>query len=475
MLDLARMTRVHCIGIGGIHVSAVAKLLASRGVTVTGSDTSGRCAEELTSHGIPVMVGHAAGNIPEDADGIIYSHAVPDENEELAEARRRGLLIYHSHAFLAEMFRDAVQVIVTGTHGKSTTTAMLANILIEAGADPTVVVGTKVPGFTDGNLRIGSSKLLIAEGDEYREHVLVYTPTVLVLNNAELDHTDCFSSLDEYLAMFRTVTQRVRDKGVIVWNRDDKNVTDVIARARKQLDARNVRLVSVGEKYADVMFTGRDRQSCVVRCTSLDMVFQLQIPGLMNIRNAAMAAAAASAVEPWSNGAIATSETIKKALESFTGVWRRFERVGTFRDCPVISDYAHHPTAVRETLAAAQQVFPSSRIVFCFQPHQRNRTKQLFQDFPASFDDADVLILSEIYDVPGREAAKDADISSQQLVDAVQTRDHEKGRSRIVRYAKDLAALRTIMEELVQPGDVILIAGAGDVDDVARQCVMRNA
>ncbi|OGL72958.1 UDP-N-acetylmuramate--L-alanine ligase [Candidatus Uhrbacteria bacterium RIFCSPHIGHO2_02_FULL_60_44] len=434
MPDIANIKRAHCVGIGGIHVSAVARLLKSRGVTVSGSDAvAGDETSLLEKQGFAVTIRHAATNVPADADVVIYSHAVPEDNAELAEAKKRGIPVYHTHAFLGELFKDAKQIVVTGTHGKSTTTAMIGTILIAGGENPTVVVGTKVPGFSDGNLRIGRDDLLVVEGDEYQRHVLSYVPTVLVLNNMELDHTDIFPTMDEYAAMFGEAIGRVKDGGAVIWNAEDRGLAELVAARKAACGKRNVGLVAV--RRTDV---------------------PLRVPGEMNQRNAAMASAAVQAWKPDIDPSIAA-----KALADFPGVWRRFERVGEFNGATVISDYGHHPTEVRETLKAAKLAFPAKRVVLCFQPHQRNRTKHLFNDFVEVLKDADVLVLVEIYDVPGREEEEDRDVTSEKLLQAI-----GKGS-----YAATLDDAEAQLRKIVTPNDVVLVMGAGTIDQVARKLV----
>jgi UDP-N-acetylmuramate--alanine ligase len=406
-------TNVHLIGIGGIHVSAVARLLKARGVRVSGSDSVE--SDEITrlrAQGIVVTVGHDAANVPPDAEAVVYSDAVPETNPERIEALARKLPLFDSHQFLGQLFLDATQIVITGTHGKSTTTAMVGKILEAVGEDPTVVVGTRVPGWEYGNLRIGRDNLLVVEGDEYRSHVLSYRPTVLGITNIEWDHPDIFKTAEAYHDLFRRAETSVVKGGSVVHG---------------------------GE--------------------ALDIA--LKIPGVHNRQNAALARAAVLAYR----SAIAP-DVITTALTDFPGVWRRFESVGTLNDAPVISDYGHHPTEVRETLKAAREAFPNRRIVLCYQPHQRARTKQLFADFIPVLAEADVLVLAEIYDVPGREEKEYADVSSQKLIEALPPSD------RVRSYAVDIADAERQIRDLAQPNDLILVMGAGTIDKVARNLVV---
>lgn len=408
--------RVHFIGIGGIHVSAVARLLHARGVQVSGSDgVESDEVKKLRAEGIKVTVGHHTANLPPSTEAVVYSDAVPVNNPERLLALEHDMPSFNSHAFLAMLFSSATQIVVTGTHGKSTTTAMVGKILEAAGADPTVVVGTRVPGWEYGNLRIGRSDLLVVEGDEYKSHVLSYRPTVLAITNIEWDHPDIFRTDEAYRALFRQAEAHVVPGGTVVKGGEELPIT-------------------------------------------------LNIPGAHNRKNAALARATARAYK-----SDIPEETITAALQAFPGVWRRFERVGEWNGAPVISDYGHHPTEVRETLNAAKEAFPDRRILLCYQPHQRARTKQLFNAFLPVLHGVDALILAEIYDVPGREEPEYADVSSKKLLDALPPSDQPRS------YAATIQDAEQQVRALAQPNDVILIMGAGPIDQIARNLVSEKA
>lgn len=412
MFDAKNIRAAHCIGIGGIHVSAVARLLAHRGARVTGSDAvESDEVTRLRAEGIPVTIGHDAANVPKDVDVVIYSDAVPEDNPERVEAKSRDIPMQDTHRFLGGLFRAARQIVVTGTHGKSTTTAMVGAILTAAGADPTVVVGTRVPGFDQGNLRIGRDDLLVVEGDEYRSHVLSYAPTVLAITNIEWDHPDVFPTFEAYKDLFEKAAASVKPDGTVI-------------RGPVEIPA------------------------------DLHPI----VPGAMNRQNAALALAACRAFDP-----LLDLDLAVKTLNAFPGVWRRFERVGDFNGAPVMSDYGHHPTEIRETLAAAREAFPDRRLVLCYEPHQHARTKGLFDDFVEVLKQPDVLVLAEIYDVPGREETAQ-DVSSQKLLEAI-------GSSPTRFFARDPADAERQLRDLIQPNDVVLVMGAGTIDQTARNLV----
>lgn len=462
---------VHLVGIGGIHVGAVAKLLANKGVIVSGSDgVEHELVRELRDRGFKIAIGHTAENVSDSAEVVVYSHAVREDNPEIIEAKRRGIPTIDTHSFLGMMFKDAKQLVVTGTHGKSTTSSMLGVALASAGEDPTVVVGTKVPSFKDGNLRVGREDLLVVEGDEYRRHVLSYDPTILVITNIEYDHPDAFENVEEYENLFRDVLQRVKDGGVVIYSSDDARSLHIISEYRQELSKRGIRFISLGKEghvqVSDSVNEGDGWTTELRIAKSEPLPMHLMIPGAMNARNATMALLAASVL--CSDEKL---EALVGAISSFPGCWRRFERVGMLNGAIVVSDYAHHPTEISETLKATRSAFPDRRIVLCYQPHHRNRTRGLFQEFIPSFDLADVLLLAEIYDVPGREAPEDAEISSSQLVSSVQKLDASKGRSRKVEFIPDLNILEQSVRSIATPQDIILMMGAGTIDSVARRIV----
>lgn len=462
---------VHLIGIGGIHVGAVAKLLASHGVIISGSDVvNHELVCELRNAGFKVTVGHDAANVPDDTEVVVYSHAVCEDNPEFVEAKRRGIPTIDTHAFLGMMFANEKQLVVTGTHGKSTTSSILGAALAAIGENPTVVIGTKIPSFPEGNFRAGREDLLVVEGDEYRRHVLSYQPTILLITNIEYDHPDAFPTVQDYLNMFHDLLDRVKQHGAIIYSTDDIESVKLLEEHREELTSRGIRLIGLGStgqiRISDTVSEGDGWTTELRIGDSEALPLHLLIPGAMNARNATMALLAASV--------LCTEEKLEglvEAISTFPGCWRRFERIGTLNGAMIVSDYAHHPTEISETLKASHAAFPDRRIVLCYQPHHRNRTRGLFDEFIPAFDLADVLFLEEIYDVPGRELPEDADVSSSQLVDAVHERDAAQGRSRRVEFISDLDTLETAVRAIATPQDLILMMGAGTIDQVARKLV----
>lgn len=442
MIDLKALKHVHLIGVGGINMSAAAKILLAAGVRVSGSDLAANDQTDiLSARGAKISISEAPENIPAECELVVYTSAAPETNKERVAAQERGIPQMTNFAFLGQWFRDAKTIVVAGTHGKSTTTAMLGLILERAELDPTVVVGSKVPGFAEGNLRVGRPDLLVIEGDEYACHFLEFHPDGLILNNLELDHTDIFPNIEAMIGCFRELLTQVRPNGFIVANGADARIADLIKTERVALEAQGVKVLFF-EKYAS----------------------DLSVLGSFNALNAGAAALMAQTLgaEPY---------LVASALRDFKGIWRRFELLGDWKGAAIYSDYGHHPTAVAATLRAAHEAYPGRRILLCFQPHHRNRTKSLFLEFVPSFDEANGLVICEIYDVAGRDATDDQNISSHDVVDAIIRHDADRSAARAVEYAASpFIGVQRILE-LSKPNDIVICMGAGDIDHATRNAM----
>ena len=453
--------KVHVVGAGGIGVSAAAKLLAHEGKVVTGSDVGrNEAVAELEAAGIRVAIGHATENLPADADLLVYSSAVPETNPERSEAARRGLRQLSYFEFLGEYSRTKRTIAVSGTNGKSTTTAMLGLILEAAGLDPTVIVGSKVRSFPDKNLRLGRGDLFVVEACEHQAHMLELTPWMIVLTNIEEDHLDYYRDLEHIRQTFQKYVELLPAEGVLMLNIDDPVSRDGLKPAVKP---KTYGFGEAADHRASDIRVSDGRQSFAVTRRGRGLGrFELPLPGRFNVMNALAAGAAAAELG-------VAPDIIRRALAAFPGLWRRFEKAGERAGAPIYSDYGHHPTAVAGTVQAAHEFHPDRRVVLCFQPHQHNRTKRLFDEFVASFDGADALVLAEIFDVAGRESSEDRDVSSASLAEAVRRRDAAAGRTRPVLYAADPATARDLLIGLLRPDDVCLVMGAGDIYKIAEE------
>lgn len=418
--------KIYFVGIGGIGVSALAKLFSAygrpaEGWKVSGSDKySSEITDELKKQGIKVYIGHKEKNLDSDTDLVIYSPAVPSEIPERKKATELKIKQLSYPEVLGLISKDKYTIAISGTHGKSTTTAMLGLILAGAGFDPTVIVGSKVGPFKYSNLRIGKSKYFVVEACEWRAHMLNLRPRIIILTNIEPDHLDYYKTFKNLKETFKEYVSNLPKNGLLVTNTDDKTCQEIAKSAKCK----------------------------VVNYRRLGLRLNLRVPGRFNRYNALAASTCALelGVKP---------EIIKKTLADFKGIWRRFEKVGEYKDALIFSDYAHHPTAIKETLKAAKELYPDKRLVVAYQPHHFDRTKKLFKEFTKAFDFADLVILSEIYDVPGREAVKK--ISSEDLVREIRKRNIQ------AIFTKDLKRTKRVLLENLKRNDLILIMGAGDI------------
>ena len=431
-------SRIYMVGIGGIGMSALAQFLKHAGRMVSGSDREeSPVSTMLSQRGIPVVIGHdhtfdklsAGCNIPANTELLIYSDAIPENNVERTRGREMKIPEMSYFEALGEVSKHARTIAVAGTHGKTTTTGMLAKILLSAKKNPTAIVGSVVRDF-ESNFLAGDSNLFVIEACEYRNHVLKLSPEILVITNIELDHTDYFPNLESVQETFRTAAERVPRHGAVVTNPNDPNVMPILENV-------SARVVDYTE----------------------ESVPRLHLIGEFNRMNARAAKAAARAAFP-----DIESKRANDALASFRGSWRRFEYHGeTPQGALVYDDYAHHPTAIAKTVEAARERFPEKRIVVAFHPHLYSRTKSLLNEFAVALASADFAIVAPIY--AAREPL-DPTISNHVL--AEQTRRLPAGRRGNV---KALDSFDEIRDELLKQDSqtLIITMGAGDIYKVAEQ------
>ncbi len=475
-MNFDNLKTIHFVGVGGIGTSAVAKLMKLQGKIVSGSDVvASETIDELKNLDIKIFLNHSVNNVPENCDLIVYSSAVPDSNSEREAAKSRGIPELSYFEFLGEISKTKKTIAISGTHGKSTTTAMLGLMLEAAGFNPTVIVGSKVKNFPHQNLRFGKGDWLVVEACEHLKNFLHLYPRHLIINNVELDHTDCYKDLNDVEDAFLNLAQEVRAGGIIFFNNDNQGAMEVY----KKLNTLNLSFpdligessLSKLEKFGlssdadwvvyDVSSTEGEQKFKISKGNQSVGEFTLRVPGKFNIYNALSAAALAMELG-------VPSGVVKKILAEFNGIWRRFEKVGSITPKPgeggnaiIISDYGHHPTSIKETIKAARDFYPLRRIVLAFQPHQRNRTKNLFNDFVDALIEPDFLILSEIFDVAGREEAGDKDANSYELIKALREKYPEKS-ERLV-YGGNLEKTTQEILKNARADDLIIIMGAGDI------------
>jgi len=459
-MDMDKILKVHFIGIGGIGMSACAKLMKVLEKEVTGSDVyPSEITEELEKMGVKIFRGHSFEQVADDVDLVIYSSAVPEDNEERKKARELGVTELSYFEFLGEYSRDKYTIAISGTHGKSTTTAMLGKILTDAGLDPTVIVGSKLKSFEHGNFRFGRSKYLVVEACEYKANFLKLDPNILIITNIEAEHLDYYKDIEDVAAAFQRLADKLPEDGVLVYNADDSVSVEMIEPRTETIsyslqkeatfEARNL-MQEPGQQSFDLLKDGEGYLAEV----------KLEIPGKFNIYNALSAISAADRLG-------AKPEDIKKSIQGFGGLWRRMEVVGEYKGALIISDYGHHPTEVIGAIQAVEDFYPEKRIVWVYQPHHHNRTKELFNDFVKSFGGVDVLLMSDIYDVAGREEAQDQDIHSKILAKEIEAISPNVA----VYYTGDLKQTRQAVDEYVKEGDVVVFQGAGTIDEIARDLI----
>ncbi|MCK4436594.1 UDP-N-acetylmuramate--L-alanine ligase [bacterium] len=457
---LEGIKNIHFIGIGGAGMSALAQVLLELGYRVSGSDIKmNLITKRLEERGAVVHHGHGEENLAQ-ADLVIFSSAIPSINPELKAARLRGLSVLSRGEMLAELMRERNGIAVAGTHGKTTTTSMVASILSEAALDPTIVIGGELNDI-GGNARLGHSSYLVAEADESDGSFLKLSPALAVVTNIEADHLEYYHNLPAIIEAFRRFVGRVSDDGCLVLS-DHPNVRKITGKNEKR-KTKNVRILTYGIKQGvdlvakEVKFRGLGSEYEVFHRGERLGKIKLGVPGRHNIYNSLAAIGVALEVG-------VGFEKISSALTNFHGVQRRFEIRGEVKDIVVVDDYAHHPTEIRATLKAARQ-WRAKRIIGIFQPHRYTRTKFLRKDFSSAFEEADFLVITEIYSA-GEEPLPG--VSGRDIYEAVRDIGQEN-----VEFIPDKSEIADRVMNILQPGDTVITMGAGDIDTVAGEIVQR--
>ncbi len=458
MIDLSQYKKIHCIGIGGIGLSAIAEILLSRGYEVSGSDMK-ESAEtaRLASKGARVFIGHRAENADE-ADLLVFSAAVGHDNPEMKRAEERGIPILSRAQMLGLLMQEYENSIaVSGTHGKTTTTSMVSLILDRAKLEPTILVGGNLAEI-GGNVKVGHSRYFITEACEYMDSFLSLKPKIEIILNIDSDHLDYFKDIDHIVSSFDKFAQLVPASGTIIAYDANPFVNQVI----RDLD--NVVTFGLSENCdyyaANIQFNEEGMPAFDV-CHDGQLLsrVQLAVPGEHNILNAlaAFTCACALGVEP---------QLTKETLERYHGTQRRFDIVGTTaKGVKIVDDYAHHPTEIKATLSASENV-PHNKLWCIFQPHTYTRTIALFDEFAEAFEKADKLILAEIYAAREKNIYK---ISSAQLAEKIkETHPHKE-----VLFMEDFAAIADYVDDQAQRGDMVITMGAGDIYKVGEMLLER--
>jgi UDP-N-acetylmuramate--alanine ligase len=438
--------RVHFVGIGGIGMSGIAEILLNQGFEISGSDKSlSEVTNRLRELGIKVYEGHSAENV-KDADVLVYSSAVMLDNPEVQEAIAKKIPVIKRSEMLAETMRLKYGVGIAGTHGKTTTTSMVGLTLTEGNIDPTIIVGGKLSGLGGTNARLGNGEFIVVEADEFDRTFLKLTPVIAAITTLESEHLDTYKDLDDIKTAFIEFANKVPFYGFVVLCLDEPALQDIIPKINKKI-------ITYGlTAQADVRAVDIEHNKFLSRYTvkykgkELGEI-ELKIPGVHYVKNSLVAVIVATELG-------INFKTIKKALESFTGVYRRFE-VKYNKELMVVDDYAHHPTETSATLAGIRAGWLDNRLVAVFQPHLYSRTKDFYQEFGRSFLNTDIFICTDVY--PAREKPIEG-VTGELISSATKSFGH-----RNVIYVEDKDDIPNVLNNLKQDGDIIITMGAGDI------------
>lgn len=462
MFPPQKIRKVHFVGIGGIGVSALARWYHAQKWLVSGSDIeSSEITDALKNEGILITIGaHKAQNVPLNAKLLIYT-AAAKKNPEIEEARRRKIKIQSYAEALGDITKKYLTIAVAGSHGKSTTTALISLILTKAEFDPTVIIGTKLREFANphawrdlwlspenrsfgSNFKSGSSPILVIEADEWNRSFWNYTPTLTVLTNVDKEHLDSYKTEAGVQRAFKKFLLRTRPGGRIVVNTDDKPARDLTDALKKKYPSRfkqHIHPYSVSEN------------------TVPEIRAAVRLPGKHGASNALAAYTVAKILN-------IPDEVTKEVLSEFEGAWRRFEHIGVLNGSPVIADYAHHPTEVKKTLEAARTRFGKKKLIAVFQPHQLERTRALFPEFQTAFDGADIICFTDIYEVAGRERkSRNSKTSAFKLAQSLAKNGID------ARYIPYPSKLKEFLTAEAGINSVILMLGAGSIWNIGKKIV----
>ena len=448
---IGNIKKIHFIGIGGIGMSGLAEILLAQGYKISGSDkSSSSITDRLVSLGAEFYVGHSENNI-NNVDLIVYSSAVPEDNPELKYGNANGIISIKRSEMLAECTRWQYSICVAGTHGKTSTTSMISLILLEAGFDPTLIIGGTLKQLNGSNARFGSGKYVVAEADEYDRTFLKLNPTIAVITNIDLEHLDIYSDLEDIKNSFFEFASKVPFYGFIVACIDEANVKDVISNVNKEIITYGIDKTAV-IRAEKIEYSNLNSSFQLFIDNKYKGNVNLSVPGLHNVRNCLAAIAVASKLG-------IPLEVINNALFNFRGADRRFEVIYD-SEILIIDDYAHHPNEVDATLNAISKGY-NRRIVAVFQPHLFTRTRDFYKDFGKVFQLADVFVCLEIY--PSRENPIEG-ITSQLIIDEAKRIGHQNAI-----YIKDSNELIDKLFTVKENNDVFVFLGAGSITSYSRK------
>jgi len=437
--------KVHFVGIGGIGMSGIAEILVNQGFEVSGSDKSlSEVTDRLEKIGIKVYEGHSPSNL-KDADVLVYSSAVHIDNPEVQAAIERKIPIIKRSEMLAETMRMKYGIGIAGTHGKTTTTSMVGLTLTEGGIDPTIIVGGKLSGLGGTNARLGNGEFIVVEADEFDRTFLKLTPTIAAITTLESEHLDTYKDLDDIKSAFIEFANKVPFYGFVALCLDEPALQDIIPHINKKIISYGL-TAQADVRATDITANGFKSTYKVKYFNEELGDITLKIPGKHNVLNSLVAVIIGKELG-------IDFKTIKKALESFSGVYRRFE-VKYNKEVLVIDDYAHHPTETSATLKGIRDGW-DRRLVVVFQPHLYSRTRDFYQEFGRSFLNSDVFICTDVY--PARELPIDG-VSGALISNITKKFGHKN-----VHYVQDKKDVPALLNEIKKDGDIIVTMGAGDI------------
>lgn len=453
---MQKSQHVHFIGIGGSGMSGIAGIMLGLGYRVTGSDLKpSAVTERLEALGVTCYTGHAEENLGE-ADMVVASTAIPPTNVELVEARERELPVIHRGEMLAWLMRRQKGIAIAGAHGKTTTTSMTALVLEKNGLEPTIVIGGELTDI-GGNAKLGGGEYLVAEADESDGSFLKLDPLIEVITNIEDDHLDYYKSVENIVAAFRQFMAKVPEGGLAVVCFDDPKIRELLAEYSRPYQTYALDHPEADYTMQNIRLNGQITAGDVYYRSAFLGCLELSVPGRHNLSNALAVVAVGRFIG-------LSFEGIAAALKNFRGAGRRFQITGEVNGIKVIDDYAHHPSEIKATLKAAKQV-KTGRVVGVFQPHRYTRTSILGERFGEAFNDADVIIISDIYSAGERPIEG---VSAKMIVSAI-----EKHEGREVIYLPTRQEIVDYLERTARPGDMILTMGAGDIWSAGVELVNR--
>lgn len=450
-LNFNKPAKLHFTGIGGISMSGLAEIMLGKGFTITGSDFK---KTEITGHlealGATVFYGHRPENVSEDVDVLIYTAAVKADNPELIAAKEYHIPILTRAQFLGQIMKNYnISIGVSGTHGKTTTTSMISQILLEAKTDPTILVGGVMPAI-NGNTRVGHSDYMITESCEYTNSFLSFPPKIGIILNIAADHLDFFKDLDDIRQSFRKYASLIPEDGILIINTDIDNYEEIT-------EGLKCRIITYGSDAKKSMYRAENIVYDDFACGSFDLVIngktashvRLAVTGEHNVYNALASIATAYALR-------LDESDVLSGLQKYTGTDRRFQYKGTLKGVTVIDDYAHHPDEIRATISTAKH-YPHNRMWVVFQPHTYTRTKALLDEFAKELSEADVVVLADIY------AAREKNtvgISSKDLMKKIKDLGKE------VYYFPSFNEIENFLLKKIIKNDMLITMGAGDVVNI---------